>query len=530
MKPDRYCSVRSASADTFRVGRIQYHSSAPQAYGSVNTLRTSWFDRSGIPTPSRPKRPNSSGAVWRTLGEGRFAVWITTQAQEADSTVALKRDGTASISPSIVPASIVRVRLLVSPRRMAYNFSEVRLDSPVADVESIANFRAFPLLLESTLMGVFTVQTAFLVQHQCHRLMTSSTLPAYLRSRPKPHTRLLLGLTVCLYLLAVACWALDIVLLRQDLLDLLPNQLSTDPDPGVYATLAQLRGEEQYAQAVLQIVIWLISDCITLWRAYAVLGKPRWLRYTIFILLFLEFADYVVYIVLYVYIFPHPPRFISSLYQSSGGLIGTAPFAATSAFTAAVQAFASFLIFCKAWMILKSRQGLPCGPGRTFRTLSVFIESGLAYSVLWIWYAIGSNDEISSQMTSAWMDSYVIPLTAMYPTLVMMIVTIQDSALAKADRLSSRPDERGDQSTSNLHGSLTVAKPRSWESTDVASNVAYHPARVPPLDALHYDYPFSMFTTLSHSLYRYAASSLAGNPRYPPMNWFATEQFIRLLS
>ncbi|VDB83435.1 unnamed protein product [Peniophora sp. CBMAI 1063] len=320
---------------------------------------------------------------------------------------------------------------------MAYDFSEVRLDSPVADVESIANFRAFPLLLESTLMGIFTVQTAYLVQHQGSRLITRSILPGYLRPKPKPHAGRLLVLTIGLYLSAVACWALDIVLLRQDLLVLLPNQISTDPDPRIYEALAQLRAEEQYARAVLQVIIWIISDCVTLWRAYVILERPRWLKHTISILLFLEFADYVVYLILWVYIFPHPPRFISTLYKTSGGLIGTAPFATTCALTATVQAFASLLIFCKAWMILKSRQGLLHGPGRTFRTLSIFIESGVAYSALWIWYATGSDDEISSQTTTAWMDSYVIPLTAMYPTLVMMIVTIQDSALAKAERLPS---------------------------------------------------------------------------------------------
>lgn len=37
---------------------------------------------------------------------------------------------------------------------MSYNFSEVQLDSSAADVRNVANFRAFPLLLESVLMGM----------------------------------------------------------------------------------------------------------------------------------------------------------------------------------------------------------------------------------------------------------------------------------------------------------------------------------------------------------------------------------------
>ena len=47
---------------------------------------------------------------------------------------------------------------------MAYNFSEVRLDSPVADVKSIANFRAFPLLLESVLIGKLLRSSVKLLQ------------------------------------------------------------------------------------------------------------------------------------------------------------------------------------------------------------------------------------------------------------------------------------------------------------------------------------------------------------------------------
>ncbi|KZV68555.1 hypothetical protein PENSPDRAFT_510825 [Peniophora sp. CONT] len=324
------------------------------------------------------------------------------------------------------------------PPSMAYNFSEVQLDSPVAGVKSVANFRAFPLLLESVLIGVFTVQTAFFIHYRSSRKRTKSRLPVYMQAKQMPCTNLLLGLAICLYLLAVACWAIDIALLRQDLLVLLPNQLSSNPDPKIYDALAELRAAEQYGQAILQVVIWSISDCIALWRAYAILEKPRWLGYTILSLLFLEFADYIVYLVLYLYIFPSPPRFIVILWQRSGGLIGTAPFAATSAFTAAVQAFATSLIFYKAWAILKSRQGLFCGPGRNFRTLCIFIESGVAYTALWIWYAIGSDDIISSNTTAAWTDSYVIPLTAMYPTLVIMIVTMQDPGLADVDNLPSR--------------------------------------------------------------------------------------------
>ncbi|VDB83388.1 unnamed protein product [Peniophora sp. CBMAI 1063] len=322
---------------------------------------------------------------------------------------------------------------------MSYNISEVQLDSPTADVKDIASFRAFPLLLETALIGVFTVQTVFFVQQRCSRLIKNSRLPQHEREKPKPHANMLLGLAICLYLLAIAYWAIDIALLRQELLVLLPNQLLTVPDVQVYGALAELRGAEKYAQAILQVIIWSISDCIALWRAWVIFDRPRWLGYTISALLFLELADYVVYLTLYLYAFPNPPRFIAVLWERSGGLIGTAPFAATSSVTAALQVFATVLIAFKAWAILKIRRGVFDGPGRNFRTLSVFIETGLAYAVLWVWYAVGADNTITSKTTAAWTDFYVIPITAMYPTLVVMIVTMQDSVLAAdSDNLPSK--------------------------------------------------------------------------------------------
>ena len=115
---------------------------------------------------------------------------------------------------------------------------------------------------------------------------------------------------------------------------------------------------------------WAISDCITLWRAYVILERPRWLKYIIASVLSLEFgelrlpsmncdecvrahtvsytANYVVYLTLYLYALARPPHFITVLWQTSGGLIGTAPFVSTSAVTATIQIFATSLIAYRA--------------------------------------------------------------------------------------------------------------------------------------------------------------------------------------
>lgn len=87
------------------------------------------------------------------------------------------------------------------------------------------------------------------------RLIKDSRLPVHCRQKRKPHANLLLGLAICLYLLAISYWSIDVALLRQELYILLSNQVSGAPDPHIYDALAQLRGAEKYAQAIIQAVI-----------------------------------------------------------------------------------------------------------------------------------------------------------------------------------------------------------------------------------------------------------------------------------
>lgn len=62
-----------------------------------------------------------------------------------------------------------------------------------------------------------------------------------------------------------------------------------------------------------------------------------------------------------------------------------------------------------------------------FKALAVIIESGIAYTLLWvrllvyalvmmliacqIWYVVGSNNSITGTKTAAWTNFYFVPLT-----------------------------------------------------------------------------------------------------------------------
>ena len=80
-------------------------------------------------------------------------------------------------------------------------------------------------------------------------------LPDYLKSKRKPYANWLVGLAIFLYLLALGSYAIDVAILHLDLSVLLPNEVSEEPDPDIYTAMADLRGKEMYAQAIVEVVI-----------------------------------------------------------------------------------------------------------------------------------------------------------------------------------------------------------------------------------------------------------------------------------
>ena len=65
----------------------------------------------------------------------------------------------------------------------------------------------------------------------------------------------MIGVSICLYFLLLAYWAIDVAILHQELLVLLPNELLSPPSADIIQALDQLRVREKYAQVILRIVI-----------------------------------------------------------------------------------------------------------------------------------------------------------------------------------------------------------------------------------------------------------------------------------
>ena len=78
---------------------------------------------------------------------------------------------------------------------------------------------------------------------------------SYRRKHHRPHVDFMMSVSICLYCLLLAYWAIDVAILHQELLVLLPNELSSPPSADIIQALDQSRVREKYAQVILQIVI-----------------------------------------------------------------------------------------------------------------------------------------------------------------------------------------------------------------------------------------------------------------------------------
>ncbi|VDB83424.1 unnamed protein product [Peniophora sp. CBMAI 1063] len=311
-----------------------------------------------------------------------------------------------------------------------YKSSQLVHSSHMADLRVVSSQHTFPLLLETALLAVFTVQTVYFVCHRCLSSDTNRDQPSH-RHTTQHRLRVdsLVGLALCLYLLLLAYWAIDVAILHQELSILIRSESSPLSDVDVYAPIERVRTMEKYIQATLQVMIWIAGDSVALWRAYVVLGKGYRMKVLTASLLFIDFGAYVSHLVYYTSPSQDPPLFMGRLWERVSGPISVVPYMTAASATAFVQLATTSLISYKAWLVWTSRKGLFCGPGRVFRTLAAVIESGLLYTLLWIWYIIGSNDRVTGPTAAAWVDYYMLPVTAMFPTLVVMVVALQDSVL-----------------------------------------------------------------------------------------------------
>ncbi|VDC02758.1 unnamed protein product, partial [Peniophora sp. CBMAI 1063] len=304
---------------------------------------------------------------------------------------------------------------------MPSNVSAAHLEAAAAQLKEIADARVFPILLETALMAFFTVLTVYFVWQRWYS------------ARNKPLVKPMLALALCAYALAMVSWALDIAILWNDVYCFLPLQLSTAQVDDYEAVLTDLNGAIFFAQVVILRFIWFISDCISLWRAYAILGRPRWLLVLSIVILLIEAGLYILNLILNSATrLPSVAPSIQKIVESNDWIAVMVVQSIATAFTAAVLVISTVLIGWRAWLHWQEIRAFvrTSESNRSLAMMAMLVESGVVYTAIWIIYAV-YNDVGSLDRSDGffWSNFYMSPLSAMYPTLVVVLVTTRRSVL-----------------------------------------------------------------------------------------------------
>ncbi|KZV72994.1 hypothetical protein PENSPDRAFT_733163 [Peniophora sp. CONT] len=285
----------------------------------------------------------------------------------------------------------------------ASNMTVLQLDEIADDVRWIAGYCMFPLILESMLFALFTVLIAY------HSLKYWTG---------KKRTRSIFAVCVCLYVLCAICWALDVWIVWVDLYRVLPSQLSPatlDPADDPYSTIDRLTGPMLFARHISSRIIFIMCDWVSLWRAYAIYGSPRWLKIVCILIVA-----------------------VSCVFH--GGVNMAFEYMSLST-TACAQIFSTALIAWKAWLARRIyRQEVSMHPvervggseshdhRRLFTILCIVIETGVVYTLLFITHVLSVAILLGAGY-STWSFFWISQVSGICPTLIVVVVSLQQSVL-----------------------------------------------------------------------------------------------------
>ncbi|VDB86256.1 unnamed protein product [Peniophora sp. CBMAI 1063] len=293
------------------------------------------------------------------------------------------------------------------------------------EVWDVATFRVFPLVLESMLFAFYTALMIF----YCLR---------FYGKRGAQRVWFIFAISVILYILSTVTWTLDISTLWSDMYCFLPDRLSSrnskvSPDEA----LARLNGITKIAHDTCEVIVVLLSDIVSLWRAYIIYGKPRWLKTMSIAVVIVSTALYIVNEVMIYDIFSSQP------YQDAHGeRLVVAIQVVTLSATACAQLFATMLIAHKAWTHRKQlRELLPTRQGsyrhqRPLAVLCIIIETGIAYTCLRVFFVLANFGTHSVRLLGEaaynWSNAFMSQMSGMYPTLVVLVVFVRESFIERS--------------------------------------------------------------------------------------------------
>ncbi|KZV73489.1 hypothetical protein PENSPDRAFT_648825 [Peniophora sp. CONT] len=236
---------------------------------------------------------------------------------------------------------------------------------------------------------------------------------------------------LAMFILFSAYWALGVYLLWAEVYTFLPNSQATLQ--GVDSRwIYRPSSAPLYVQEVLQVMMIMLGDIVSLWRAYAIYGRPRWL-YAVFgsILIIETIASTFFCAALAVDYLPLPQSSILYPFLDRTKALW---FLLAYLVTDLAQGAATVSIAYKTWAHWRDvREFINRSPTRnSLVMLVVILESGVIYLALLGWYGyISWYGRLDSAIwyTSAY---YMSPIIAMYPTLVVVLVSMRHSVLERS--------------------------------------------------------------------------------------------------
>lgn len=189
------------------------------------------------------------------------------------------------------------------------------------------------------------------------------------------------------------------------------------------------------AQMYLPIINFIVSDAIVIWRAWVL-----WERRVIVLLLpAIFFAGTIISAIISAV---HDVDVKVSVSSNPDYRVVVLGKIVVWSLTIATNILATLLVAWKAWQhrrVIKKNLGKETRRTRVEKILALLIESGFLYCIIWILF-IAANFEVFGDVGRQIMMSIMVQITGIYPTLVVVLVSLQRTSLDETtNELLSRP-------------------------------------------------------------------------------------------
>ncbi|KAJ7511151.1 hypothetical protein B0H11DRAFT_1954177 [Mycena galericulata] len=281
------------------------------------------------------------------------------------------------------------------------------------NLASTTDFRIFPILAETALYAIFTA----LIVTSSYILITRG-----LESRTR---KMMLAVTLVMYGLSTWDWAIDILLLRDQLkVFLMADLIQPPPD---HSKRLQVNAALHVSQAITNNICVMLSDAVVCWRVYVVYGRSKRVLAVASSLLVALFLGLLLCNLTQIGLaFPNVVK-LHLLAPTELGVDVVALF-----FSALVNIWATGMISYKAWRCRREISNhLRDTSKRSFAEsiLTLFAETGVVYTVLWILKNIILVPNIEPTAYTDYASVIMYQVTGMYPTIIIILVALKRSHL-----------------------------------------------------------------------------------------------------